>query len=121
MKKKFLLAFSAMFILALTVAAFAFTQSNNSNETAADSCAMMKDLNAQSADGQPKMSCCDKDDCCCKGDSCPMKNQGENASASCCSCCDDSCPMKNKESASAVDAKTATIATGENCYKHKRK
>ncbi len=115
MKKKILLAISAMFILALTVAVFAFNQSNGSSKTSADSCAM-KGMNAQAADGQTKTSCCDKDDCCCKGDSCPMKKSGENVSADCCSCCDDSCPMKDKESKTAsVDMKNATVATGESC------
>lgn len=115
MKKKILLAISAMFILALTVAVFAFNQQTGSSKTTADSCAM-QGMNAQAADGQTKTSCCDKDDCCCKGDSCPMKSSGAaNASASdCCSCCGDSCPMKGKESAS-VDAKNVTAANGESC------
>jgi len=84
MKKKILLAITAMFILTLGIVAFAVNQSNNSSKMAAvDSCAMK--MNAQGADGQTKTSCCDKDDCCCKGDSCPMKSSGANASASCCS------------------------------------
>jgi hypothetical protein len=115
MKKRILLAISAMFILALTVAAFALTQSNSSSKPAADSC-RMKGINARAADGQTKTSCCDKDDCCCKGDSCPMKSSDENASASCCSCCGDSCPMKNKDAqATSVDMKNVTVATGESC------
>ena len=112
MRKKILLAISAMFVLALTVAVFAFNQSNNSSKTAADSCAM-KGMHVQAADGQAKTSCCDRDDCCCKNGSCPMKSSGEAASASCC-CSGNSCPMKNKESAS-VDAKNTTAASGENC------
>ena len=114
MKKRIILAISMMFILGLTVAAFALSQSTKVNNTAADSCAMKM----QTADGaQAKTSCCDKDDCCCKGDSCPMKNKGENASASCCSCCGDSCPMKSETTsdASSVDLQNVTVATGESC------
>ncbi len=115
MKKRIILAISMMFILGLTIAAFALSQSNGVNKRSADSCAM-KTMNAQNADGQSKASCCDKDDCCCKGDSCPMKGQGENASASCCSCCGDSCPMKSKTAeTSSVDLKNVTVATGESC------
>ncbi len=105
-----------MFILMLGIMAFAVNQSNNSSKTAAvDSCAM-KGMSAQTADGQAKTSCCDKDDCCCKGDSCPMKAQGENAGANCCACCGDSCPMKNKDAqATGVDMKNVTLASGESC------
>lgn len=116
MKKKFLLAISTMFILILGIVAFAVNQSNNSSKTAA-SCAMMKAMNAQTADGQTKTSCCDMDDCCCKNGSCPMKSSGENASANCCDCCgSDACPMKDENTqASGVDMKNATIARGESC------
>ena len=119
MKKRIILAISMMFILGLTVAAFALSQSSKLNNTAVttDSCAMKM----QTADGgtQTKDSCCDKADCCCKGDACPMKKQGgENASASCCSnCCGDSCPLKNKATSetSSVDMKNVTVATGDSC------
>lgn len=115
MKRKILLAVSAVFILALTVAVFAFNGSTNSSKTVADSCAM-KGMNAQAADGHTKTSCCDKDDCCCKNGFCPMKSKGENASANCCSCCGDSCPMKSKEAeAASVQMKNITAATGESC------
>ena len=114
MKKKIILALSVMFILGLTVAVFALSQAKNINTSAAaESCAMM----SQNAGGEAKTSCCDKADCCCKGDSCPMKNNGENASANCCSnCCGDSCPMKNKSSeAAGVDMKNVSVAVGESC------
>ena len=113
MKKKILLAISAVFILMLGIVAFAVNQSNNSSKTAANSCAM-KGMNAQTTDGQAKTSCCGMDNCCCKGDSCPMKSSGENVSANCCSCCGDSCPMKGKESAS-VATQNVTAASGESC------
>ncbi len=117
MKKRIILAISVMFILGLTVAAFALSQSSKLNNTATttDSCAMK--MQSVADGGQAKDSCCDKADCCCKGDACPMKKQGENASASCCSnCCGDSCPMKNKTSeTSSVDMKNVTVATGDSC------
>ena len=117
MKKKILLAITTMFILTLGVVAFAVNQSNNSTKAAADSCAM-KGMSAQ-ADGQTINSCCDKDDCCCKNGSCPMKMSGENASANCC-CSGGSCPMKNKDAqATSVDAKDGAVAVGESCLKNK--
>jgi hypothetical protein len=114
MKKRILLAITTMFVLMLGIVAFAVNQSNNSSKPAAvDSC-MMK-MNAQTADGQTKTSCCDKDDCCCKNGSCPMKSSEEKASTSCC-CGGDSCPMKNKDAqATSVDTKNATAASGESC------
>ncbi len=95
MKKRIILAISVMFILGLTVAAFALSQSSKLNNTATttDSCAMKM----QTADGgQAKTSCCDKEDCCCKGDSCPMKNKATSETSS-------------------VDMKNVTIATGDSC------
>ncbi len=116
MKKRILLAITTMFILMLGIVAFAVNQSNNSSKTAADSCAM-KAMNAQSADGQTKTSCCDRDDCCCKNGSCPMKKEGAVASESCCSnCCGDACPMKNEQAqAMSVDEKDVTASSGDNC------
>ncbi|HXG83783.1 MAG TPA: hypothetical protein VNI84_07130 [Pyrinomonadaceae bacterium] len=113
MKNKIILTLSVIFILALGIVAFAVNQSNNSNKTATDSCAMKM----QSAGAQAKTSCCDKADCCCKGDSCPMKTQGENASSSCCSnCCGDSCPMKDKQAQTgSVDMKNVMVVSGESC------
>lgn len=105
-------------ILALGIVAFAVNQSNNPVKTTADSCAMKM----QAADGAAKTSCCDKSDCCCKGDSCPMKAQGENASANCCAnCCGDSCPIKDKQAqASSIDMKNVTVVAGESCCKNKQ-
>ena len=108
-----------MFVLTLGIVAFAVNQSNNSTKTTADSCAM-KGMNAQTADGQTKTSCCDSDDCCCKNGSCPMKMSGENASGNCC-CSGGSCPMKNKDAqATTVDTKDGAAAVGESCSKNKK-
>jgi hypothetical protein len=119
MKKRILLAISAMFILTLGIVAFAVNQSNNSSKAATDSCAM-KAMNAQTADGQTKTSCCDRDDCCCKNGSCPMKSSGENASASCCCSNGDACPMKDKNAqATSVDMENAAATSVESCRKSK--
>ena len=117
MKKKILLAITTMFILTLGIVAFAVNQSNNSAKTATDSCAMK--MNAQTADGQTKTSCCDRDDCCCKNGSCPMKMSGENASVNCC-CSGDSCPIKNKDAqATTAEKKTDAVAGDKSCCKGK--
>jgi len=120
MKKKILLTISAIFILALGIVAFALNQSSNLSKTAApDSCAM-KGMNASHTEGQTETSCCDKEDCCCKNGSCPMKKQSsENASDSCCSnCCGDACPMKDKQAQAAhVEAQNTSVSSSETCEK----
>lgn len=110
MKKKIILA---MFILGLAVAAFAISQAKIINTATAESIA----AKSENVSKEAKASCCDKDDCCCKGDSCPMKNKGENASASCCSCCGDSCPVKNtsSEATTGADMKNVTVSVGDSC------
>lgn len=122
MKSKILIALTAIFVLGLSIAVYAFNQTNNSAKASASCCAKsdacpMKGKNAQATGDQTKASCCDKDNCCCKGDSCPMKSSGDNASASCCACCGgDSCPMKDKETqAAATDLTNVTVASGESC------
>ena len=115
MKKRILLALTVVFALGLVMAVYAFNRTNSSNSAVEHSCPM-KSMNAEAADNHGKTSCCDRDDCCCKGDSCPMKTQGENASAGCCACCGDSCPMKNKGAqAAGIDMKNVTVANGESC------
>jgi len=82
MNKRILLVISILMLFGLAIVAFAYNQTNTTNQTA--------------------MSCC------CKGDSCPMKNKDASASstASCCDdpncCCKDggSCPMKMSGEAS---------------------
>jgi len=122
MKKKILIALTAVFVLGLAMAAYAFNQTNNPNKTASASCCNksdacpLKNKNAQTVENHLKASCCDNADCCCKGDSCPMKAQGENSSACCGDCCGGSCPMKNQE-AQKTTAQTndAVVAGSENC------
>ena len=107
MKKKIISIIAIAAVFALAIAAFAYTQTNETASTTA--------------------SCCKKD-----GDSCPMKakgghnENGEHASKSCpmknhgghdtmaataehtcCECCGDSCPMKKSEGAAAAASSTA--------------
>lgn len=120
MKKKILIALTAILILGLAAAAYAFNKTNVSSKTASSACCCsgdscpMKSKDAKTTGGEKQASCCDKDDCCCKGDSCPMKKQGENTSAN---CCGDSCPMKDKETqaSSVADTKNVVVASSESC------
>lgn len=102
MKKKFLIALTAAFVLGLAMAVYAFNRPTDAGKTTASCCAKsdacpMKNKNAATAEKQSADSCCDKADCCCKGGSCPMKARGENGGAA--DCCGGSCPMKNKQTA----------------------
>jgi hypothetical protein len=116
MKSKFLIALTAVFVLAFAAAVYAFNTTNNSDKTAASCCAKkdscpLKDKNASaSAEKDSTVSCCDKADCCCKSGACPMKSSGEKGSADCCgNCCGGSCPMKNKQTEmSAAQMKDAS-------------
>jgi len=112
MKKKFLTAFSLVFVLAFAVAVYAFNQTNLSAKAADSCCAKsdscpLKGKNASTDTAKTENSCCDNADCCCKGDACPMKASGENAADCCGNCCGGSCPMKEKQA-------TATAAPTEN-------
>ena len=110
MKSKFLVALTAVFVLAFAAAVYAFNKTNNSGVTAAASCCAksdncpMKNKGAQTtAENNSTASCCDNDDCCCKSGACPMKASGEKSAADCCAnCCGGSCPMKNKQTETAV-------------------
>jgi len=103
MKKRILLAFSAILILGLTIAVFAYNKTNSTNQATMDCCKKsdscpMKSKNADVADKQ-NVSCCDKDDCCCKGGG-------------------DSCPMKQKQTAQTTDMQIKNITVvsdAENC------
>lgn len=122
MKKKFLIALSAVFVLGLAMAVYAFNQTtNNSAKTSASCCAKsddcpLKNKNAATAENQSTDSCCDTDDCCCKNGSCPMKSSGETGATACC----DSCPMKNKEAQMTMtQADDASVAGNESCHHNK--
>lgn len=114
--------FSIVFVLAFTVAVYAYNQTNNSVGKMSSCCAKkdncpMKNKQATAETGA-KTSCCDNADCCCKTGSCPMKATGENASSeSCCdNCCGGSCPMKNKESQmTTIQTGGETVANADNC------
>ncbi len=91
MKKRFLIALSAMLVFGLAVVAFAFTKANNdTKQTSAVSCPMMEKKTATAAaeTDKEKHSCGMAD--CCKDGVCSMGG----------ACCKDkdSCPMKNAES-----------------------
>jgi hypothetical protein len=122
MKKRFLIALSALLIFGLVAVAFAYTRVNTAPETSSVSCPMHKDMAA----GEHKDSCCNKADCC-KDGKCSMGGdccKDGKCSMGCCkdgkcsmggACCKDkdSCPMKQKG-----DSKTtAENAAGESCCK----
>jgi len=98
MKSKFLVALTAVSVLAFAAAVYAFNKTNNSGVTAAASCCAksdncpMKNQAAQTtAENNSTASCCDNDDCCCKSGACPMKASGEKSATDCCAnCCGDS-------------------------------
>lgn len=123
MKKKFLIALTAVFVLGLAMAVYAFNQPNNSGKTTASCCAKsdacpLKNKNAATAENQSADSCCDKADCCCKSGACPMKAKGEKGAADCCGdCCGGSCPMKNKETQmTMIQTSGESVAGSESCH-----
>lgn len=110
MKKKFLVALTAVFVLGLAMAVYAFNKTNDSGVTSAASHSAVKDDcplknkagQTVAAENDSTESCCDKADCCCKTGACPMKASGEKSAADCCgNCCGGSCPMKNKQTETA--------------------
>jgi hypothetical protein len=109
MKKRILIAFTALIIFGLFAAVYAYNRSATSHHTADSCCAMANCCE----DGKCKMG----GDCCKKHDSCPMKDK-ENVAASvdmskvivvgeaksCCtsgaSCCNGGACCKKEKSAS---------------------
>lgn len=110
------MALTAVFVLALAMAVYAFNKTTDESKTTAASCCAKKDdcplknkgAQTVAAENASTESCCDKSDCCCKTGACPMKASGEKSAADCCgNCCGGSCPMKNKlETESAVSQTT---------------
>jgi len=119
MKSKFLIVLTAVFVLGLAMAVYAFNRTNDSGKLTAtasccakkDDCPMKNKGTQTTAENNSTASCCDNDNCCCKSGSCPMKASGEKSAADCCGdCCGGSCPMKNKQ------AETSAVQTTvENC------
>ena len=112
MKSKILIALTAVLVLGLAMAVYAFNKTNDAGKnTATASCCAKKDdcpLKSKAAqttaENHSTDSCCDNADCCCKTGACPMKASGEKSAADCCgNCCGGSCPMKNKQTETAVN------------------
>ena len=116
MKKKFLVAFTAVLVFGLTIAAYAFN--NNSLTASGDktsACPMSKSAAASAHKSGEKDACCGMADCC-KDGKCSMGG----------ACCKDkdACPMKDKmndkkdNSTAGVDYSKITFtdaAAGEDC------
>ena len=109
MKKRFIIALSAMLVFGLAVVAFAFTKANNTNQKSAVSCPMMEKKNTvAAADANKEKDSCGMADCC-KDGKCSMGG----------SCCKDkdSCPMKSAESkdnqTAAVDYSKLIVSDGD--------
>ena len=110
MKNKFLLALTAVFVLGLAMAVYAFNRTNNNPQASASCCAKSdscplknKAAGQTTAENDSTASCCGNADCCCKSGACPMRASGEKSAADCCgNCCGGSCPMKNKQTETAA-------------------
>ncbi len=94
MKKKIIIALSAMLIFGLVAVVYAMNRTETNAKTA-HSCPMKKHEKVASKD--KKDSCCGMEDCC-KDGNCKMGG----------SCCKDhdSCPMKNNQTAKKQTADT---------------
>ena len=92
MKKRIILAVTILLVFGLTIAAFAYNKSGETNTAAMD--------------------------CCLKSDDCPLKNKvAETAAKDDCCLKDDTCPLKDKQTqTSAIDMKNVVVAgSGESC------
>jgi hypothetical protein len=109
MKKRFLIAFSALLIFALAIVAFAYTQNGATDQTASANCPMHEKMSASAMHDEKEKHSCGMADCC-KDGHCKMGGD----------CCKDkdSCPMKNKEKQTdATDYSKITFSSdeGEDC------
>lgn len=107
MKKKLLIALTAVFVLGLSLAVYAFNQTNNSDKQAkASCCSKTESCPVKSHNASKKhegVSCCDRDDCCCKtGNSCPIKNK-----------------QAQTEMKTVSDVSGESCCNGAGCCKHK--
>ena len=119
MKKRILIAFSALIVFGLFAAVYAYNRSATSHHTADSCCAMANccedgkckmggDCCAkhkqETASAEKKDSCCGSEDCC-KDGKCSMGGE----------CCKkhDSCPMKDKENTTAGIDMSKVVVAGE--------
>lgn len=117
MKKKLLIAMSALLVLAFAAVVFAYNNSAVETQNAASHCEMMKNHHgATVADSKHKDSCCGMADCC-KDGKCAMG--GDCCKKDCCQKDKDSCPMKKDAQTTAeIDMKNVPVVGGdENCCK----
>jgi len=90
MKKKVIVLLAALFVLGLTVGAYAVISSQNTPAAKASCSDCCKGKTGQTVATDAKDSCCDMD--CCKDGHCQMGDD-------CCCKGGDNCPMKNKQAA----------------------
>lgn len=105
MRKRILVALSALFVFGLFAGVFALSETNASAGKTEVSCPMQKQTAASG--GDHKDSCCGMADCC-KDGKCSMND----------SCCKykDSCPMKKSqrdESAQTIDMSNVVVVKSD--------
>lgn len=104
MKKKFLIAISAVIVFALAAVAFAYNRTQATQNAASASCPMHKQM-ASNAEG--KDSCCGMADCC---------KDGKCAAGGACCKSKDSCPMKSEPKAeSEMNMSRVNFVMDESC------
>lgn len=106
MKKKFVVAFVAVFVLGLVAAAYAYNRTATKVSETTHSCPMKNRSETASAD--KKDSCCGMADCC-KDGICKMNGE----------CCKDhdACPMKDKMKSEKQSADYSKITFSDDAGK----